>query len=92
MLVRTPWGEALRRREFIALIGGATAALPLPARAQQPEQMRRVGVLLAENDPNQQADQTKFSNALRESGWTEGRNITVDYRWAAGDPHRIPVS
>jgi putative tryptophan/tyrosine transport system substrate-binding protein len=88
-----PLGEALRRREFIALIGGATAAWPLAAHAQQPEQMRRVGVLLAgaENDPNQQEDQTKFSDALRGSGWTEGRNIKVDYRWAAGDPHRIQM-
>jgi putative tryptophan/tyrosine transport system substrate-binding protein len=83
----------MRRRDFIALVCGAAASKPLSARAEQPEQMRRVGILLAgaENDPNQQADQAKFSNALRASGWTEGRNITVDYRWAAGDPHRIQM-
>jgi len=83
----------VRRRDFIALICGAAASKPLSARAEQPEQMRRVGVLLAgaESDPNQQADQAKFSNALRASGWTEGRNITVDYRWAAGDPHLIQM-
>jgi putative tryptophan/tyrosine transport system substrate-binding protein len=55
--------------------------------------MRRVGVLFAgaENDPNQQADQAKFSDALRGSGWMQGRNITVDYRWAGGDPHWIQM-
>jgi ABC-type uncharacterized transport system substrate-binding protein len=45
----------------------------------------------AENDPNQQADQAKFSDALRGSGWTQGPNITVDYRWAAGDLRRIQM-
>jgi putative ABC transport system substrate-binding protein len=82
----------MRRREFIAALGSA-AAWPPSARAEQPEQMRRVGVLLAgaESDPNQQVDQAKFSNALWGSGWTEGRNITLDYRWAAGDPHRIQM-
>jgi putative tryptophan/tyrosine transport system substrate-binding protein len=83
----------MRRREFITLIGGAAASGPFSARAQQPEQMRRVGMLLAgaEDDSNQQADQAKFSNALRGSGWTEGRDITVEYRWAAGDPRRIQM-
>ena len=75
----------MRRRDFIALVGGAVASRPFSARAQQPERMRRVGVLLSvESDPNQQANQAIFSNTLRGSGWIEGRNITVDYRWAAG--------
>jgi putative tryptophan/tyrosine transport system substrate-binding protein len=83
----------MRRRDFITLLGGTAAAWPLSARAQQSEQMRHIAVLFgsAESDPNVQADQAKFSNALRGSGWTEGRNITVDYRWAAGDPHRIQM-
>jgi len=68
----------VRRRDFIGLVGGTAASRPFSARAQQPERMRRVGVLFAgaENDPNQQADQAKFSDALRGSGWTQGRNIT----------------
>jgi hypothetical protein len=80
----------MRRRDFITFVGGA-AAWPLAARAQPPEKIRHVGVLLAggESDPNVRADQAKFSNALWGSGWTEGQNITVDYRWAAGDLHRI---
>jgi len=83
----------MRRRDFIALAGGAAAWKPFSAGAEQPEQMRRVGVLLAgaESDPNQQADRIKFSNALRGSGWIEARNITIDYRWAAGDRQRIQI-
>ena len=83
----------MRRRDFIVLVGGAAASRPFSARAQQAERMRRVGVLLtgAESDPNQQASQAIFSSALQGSGWMEGRNIKVDYRFAAGDPHRIQM-
>ena len=83
----------MRRRDFIGLVVGTAASRPFSARAQQPVRMRRVGVLFAgaENDPNQQADQAKFSDALRGSGWTQGPNITVDYRWAAGDLRRIQM-
>jgi putative tryptophan/tyrosine transport system substrate-binding protein len=86
-------GAFVRRRDFI-VGASAAAAWPIAARGQQPERMRRVGVLLsagAESDPNQQAYQAIFSNALRGSGWIEGRNITVDYRWAAGDLRRIQM-
>jgi putative tryptophan/tyrosine transport system substrate-binding protein len=79
----------MRRREFIAGLTGA-AAWPLVARAQQREQARRIGVLmgLAESDPEGQARIVAFRRALQALGWTEGRNIQVDYRWAGGDIER----
>jgi ABC-type uncharacterized transport system substrate-binding protein len=77
----------MRRREFIYVLAGASA-WPLPERAQQPERMRRVGVLLLwpENDPMARASMTAFTQALARLGWTEGNNIRIDYRFAAGDP------
>ena len=77
----------LRRRQFITLLGGAAAAWPLAARGQQPERMRRVGVLmtLAADDPEGQARVTAFVQGLQELGWTDGRNVQIDYRWPAGD-------
>jgi putative ABC transport system substrate-binding protein len=80
----------MRRRDFITLLGGAAAAWPLAARAQQPERMRRVGVLAAyaENDPEAQARINAFRRALQELGWTEGHNVRMDYRWGTGDPDR----
>ena len=77
----------MTRRELIALLGGATAAWPLAARAQQPVGMRRIGVLMAyaESDPEGQAFVTVFQEGLQKLGWTEGRNIQIDYRWASGD-------
>jgi putative ABC transport system substrate-binding protein len=76
----------MKRREFITLLGGATA-WPLVARAQQPVGMRRIGVLMAyaESDPEGQAFVTVFQEGLQKLGWTEGRNIQIDYRWASGD-------
>ena len=73
----------MRRREFIALIGGA-AAWPLAARAQQPDRMRRIGVLMgfAESDPEAQAWIAAFREGLQKLGWAEGRNIRIDTRWA----------
>ena len=73
------------RREFIALLGGAAAAWPFAARAQQGERTRRVGVLipLAENHPEAQPRAMAFQWALQELGWTEGRNVHIDYRFAA---------
>src|SRR6266481_4339470 len=81
----------MRRREFITLIGGAAAAWPLAARAQQRERMRRIGVLmtLAADDPEGQARLTAFVQGLQELGWTDGRNVQIDYRWPAGDAERI---
>jgi len=71
------------RREFITLLGG-TAAWPLAARAQQPERMRRVGVLfgVSENDPKAPRDTAIFRQELAKLGWTEGRNLEIDFRFA----------
>jgi putative tryptophan/tyrosine transport system substrate-binding protein len=79
--------RSLRRREFIAVLGG-TALCPLVGHAQQPERMRRVGVLIPflENDAGTQADVTAFAQALGRFGWIEGKNVLIDYRFAAGDP------
>jgi len=80
----------MKRREFIALVGGA-ATRPLAARAQQPGGMRRIGVLVgnAESDPQAQAGLAKFTKALQDLGWNVGRNIAIDYRWAAADLERM---
>jgi putative tryptophan/tyrosine transport system substrate-binding protein len=77
----------VKRREFITLLGGAAAAWPLAAGAQQPERMRRVGVLMigAADDSEEAALAGAFSQGLAESGWTIGRNIRIDYRWYAGN-------
>jgi ABC-type uncharacterized transport system substrate-binding protein len=79
----------IKRREFIALLGGAVA-WPFAARAQQPEQMRRIGVLMSftKDDPEDQLRVTAFQSGLQQLGWTEGRNIKIDYRWYAGEPRR----
>ena len=76
----------MQRREFITLFGGA-AAWPLAARAQQPERMRRIGVLvsLSANDPQTQARNAVFLQGLQLLGWTVGRNVRIDFRWGAGD-------
>jgi putative ABC transport system substrate-binding protein len=78
------------RREFITLLGGAAAAWPLVARAQQGERMRRIGVLtnLAENDPEGQVRHAAFLKGLQELGWLEGRNLRVESRWTGGDTSR----
>ena len=80
----------MRRREFITLLGGAAAALPLAARAQQSERMRRVGVLMnfTSDDPVSQDRLAAFVQGLQELGWTVGRNLQVDYRWGAGNVER----
>ena len=80
----------MKRREFVTLLSGAVA-WPLAARAQQPEQVRRVGVLMnvAADDPEAQARNVAFLQSLQELGWTEGRNLRIDHRWAAGDADRL---
>jgi putative ABC transport system substrate-binding protein len=80
----------MRRREFIAGLGGA-AAWPLAARAQQGERVRRIGVLIPqdENDPDQKRRYFAFTQALADLGWTDGRNVRIDPRWASGDTNRI---
>jgi ABC-type uncharacterized transport system substrate-binding protein len=77
--------DRLKRRDFITLVGGAAAAWPLAARAQQSERVRRIGVLMAhaENDPEGQAFVAAFREVLQKLGWTEGSNIRIDTRWAA---------
>src|SRR5262245_27767504 len=82
---------AVRRRDFITLLGGAAVARPLAGYAQEPDRMRRVGLLLgiAENDPEARTRVKAFQQGLRDLGWFEGRNIRVDYRFAGGDSDRI---
>ena len=79
-----------KRRELIGLIGGAMT-LPITARAQQPDRKRRVGALMgvAENDVDAAARATTFEVGLQKLGWTRGRNIDIEYRWAAADRGRM---
>jgi len=74
----------MRRREFITVLGGLAAAWPLSVRAQQPDGMRRIGVLMgfAEADREGQAFAAAFREGLQQLGWAEGRNIRIDTRWA----------
>jgi putative ABC transport system substrate-binding protein len=79
------------RREFLATLGGAAAAWPLAAGAQQRERMRRIGVLmnLAADDPEGQARLAAFLQSLQEAGWTVGHNAQIDIRWGAADAEQI---
>ena len=81
----------MRRREFVTLLGGAAAVWPLAAGAQQGERIRRIGVLqsLAADDPEGQTRLAAFAQGLQQSGWTIGRNVRIDTRWAAGDAERF---
>jgi len=77
----------VRRREFITLVGGAATGWPLAARAQQREQMRRIGVLMsAASDTDQQAGLAVFKEILHQLDWIDGRNMRIEVRWARGDP------
>ncbi len=80
----------MKRREFITLVGGATAAWPFATRAQQ-ERMRRIGVLMpfVAGDPEAQVRSTVFAQTLQQLGWTVGRNLQIDYRFAGGEADRI---
>jgi len=77
----------MRRREFITLIGAA--AWPLVARAQQPDRMRRIGVLMNVDNANQRAVYAAFLQALQQLGWTDGNNVRIDVRWAGGHASQI---
>ena len=81
----------MRRREFITLFGGALATWPLAARAQQVERVRRIGVLfgLAADDPQVKAIIAVFLQGLQQLGWTDGRNLQIEYRWGAGDAEAL---
>jgi putative ABC transport system substrate-binding protein len=83
----------MRRRDFITILGGAVVASPIAARAQQSERMRRVGVLTtaAENDATEQRRQAAFRRRFDELGWRAGRNIQIDYRWAASNADRLRI-
>jgi putative ABC transport system substrate-binding protein len=83
----------MRRRDFITLIGGAAAARPLAARAQQVERVRRIGMLIpfSGNDPETQARIAAFKQQLQNLGWTDGRNLHIDYRFTGDDTQRIRV-
>jgi len=82
----------VKRREFITLLGGA-AAWPLAARAQQSDRARRIGVLMlfAEGDQEVKAWLTAFQEGLQQLGWAQGRNVSIDYRWAESDQARLPT-
>jgi len=81
----------MRRREFIKLVGGAAAAWPFPALAQQSERMRRVGVLMhtAADDADGQTRLAAFLQGLQETGWAVGRNVHIDTRWASANADRF---
>src|SRR6202022_2332198 len=82
--------DHLKRREFISLLGGATLAWPFPAQAQQPNQVRRIGVLMgrAANDPEGQNQAAALRGGLEELGWSSPRNVEIEFRWPAGDSVR----
>ena len=81
----------MRRREFIKIIGGGAVAWPMAAHAQQPERMRRLGVLMAvaESDADVRKGIAIFQQRLQELGWKDGHNIQIDYRWGDADAERI---
>jgi putative tryptophan/tyrosine transport system substrate-binding protein len=81
----------MRRRDFIAGVAGAAAAWPLAARAQQGDRVRRIGVLMApdENDPAAKLRYSAFPRTLADMGWTDGRNVRMDLRWAGDDNNRM---
>src|SRR6516164_9187830 len=81
----------IRRRNFITLLGVAAAAWPLAGRAQQPNRMRRVGVLMAfeEEDPRAKVNLSAFTRRLSELGWSDGRDIRMEVRWCGENVERI---
>src|SRR6266536_2240570 len=81
----------MKRREFITLLGGSAVAWPLAAHAQQPERVRRIGVLMASaaDDSESQARLAAFLHGLQQLGWPDGRNVRIDIRWGAGNADDI---
>src|SRR5262245_62545200 len=92
---RTVWssraGTAMRRRDFVKIIGGAATGWPLGVRAQQSERTRKIGLLhgAAENDRDEKASRDGLLDGLAKLGWIEGRNVRTDLRFGAGNPDRI---
>src|SRR5256885_1387593 len=81
--------DPMRRREFIRPIGGMAAALPIAALGQQPGKSPVVGFLVAGTQASHGDWVAGYAKRLSELGWTEGRNLTIEYRWAAGDNQRM---
>jgi putative tryptophan/tyrosine transport system substrate-binding protein len=82
----------MRRRDFIQVVAGSAIPWPLATSAQQPERVRRLGVLISgitEADSEGQAQVTALRLGLLEHGWVEGRNLAIDYRWGGADPSKI---
>jgi putative tryptophan/tyrosine transport system substrate-binding protein len=84
----------VRRRDFISLLGGAAAAWPVAARGQQADRVRRIGVLTvySQTDREGQARNAAFLETLQRLGWTDGRNVRIEYRWSAGDTDRAKAA
>src|SRR5262245_52203092 len=82
--------QGMRRRDFITLLSG-TAAWPVVALAQEPERVRRIGVLstLSADDPEGKARIVAFQDGLQQLGWIDGRNLRIDYRWGARNPELL---
>jgi putative tryptophan/tyrosine transport system substrate-binding protein len=89
-MVRLRMGGAMRRRDFISVLGGLAAVWPVAARAQQKERVYRIGYLSAPSRAAVQRTLDAFLRKLRELGWVEGSNLVIDYRWADGDLARLP--
>src|SRR5215207_2710150 len=89
LVVPEPWGKHMRRREFIAALGGA-AAMPLVARAQQPSKRATIGLLGSGTEASQKEWTGALVQRLRELGWTEPEKVTIEYRWAEGRTDRLP--
>jgi putative ABC transport system substrate-binding protein len=85
---------AMRRRDFIKVVARSAIIWPLAARAQQPERMRRIGVLmsLAADDRQGQARYAAFIQGLRQLGWIEGSNLRIEIRWDASNPDRAQLA
>ena len=85
--VLEPAGAVMRRREFSTLLSGAAASWPLTVRAQQTDRVRRIGVLMgyAEDDPETKARLAAFRQGLEKRGWSEGRNVHIEARFAGSD-------
>src|ERR1044071_8856663 len=81
----------MRRREFVGLCGAVAATWPIALRAQQGERVRRIGVLMAStlDDPESQARIAAFQQSLQQLGWIDGRNVSIDTRWATTNPDDI---
>src|SRR5450759_3122535 len=93
-MLRPGVGASMRRRKFLGVLGGVAAAWPLVASAQQPDRVRRIGVLMgfAENDEVWQAYLTAFKQRLQDLGWTDGRNVRFDIRFTGESTERTRIA